>query len=253
MAKKKKKVKKKEVKKIEKEEVSSYTLDTALKSSKKTESTLQGLLKAFSEDNGYVAPKEEEKKIEPQLSYETKKKIAEDYMMEEIPLSEREQAKERTPLTAISEEKVKVIPKEQEEEETPKTVKKPSFSKKDLGQFFEKNLAQFFEKVFQDYKDRYGMWENSVSSILAILRKMRKITKKNTEDLVNSINTLHEKIQFNLGQFKIKRDEVEKLTDVDVESMSSEFKKVLGLLELQIKEYQLKRLADDYVHQQRPI
>jgi len=247
MAKKKKKVKKKEVKKIEKEEVSSYTLDTALKSSKKTESTLQGLLKAFSEENGYVAPDEEEKKIEPQLSYETKKKIAEDYMMEEIPLTERVQAKERTPLTALAEEKGKVIPKEQE------ISKKPSYSKKDLGQFFEKELTQFFEKVFRDYTDRYGMWENSVSSILAILRKMRKITKKNTEDLVNSINTLHEKIQFNLGQFKIKRDEVEKLTDVDIESMSSEFKKVLGLLELQIKEYQLKRLTDDYVHQQRPI
>ncbi len=244
MAKKKKKVKKKEVKKIEKEEVSSYTLDTALKSSKKTESALQGLLKAFSEDNGYVAS-EEEKKIEPQLSYETKKKIAEDYMMEEIPLSERGQAKERAILTPMVEEKAKVIPKKEEE--------KPSFSKKDLAQFFEKDLVQFFEKVFQDYNDRYGMWENSVSSILAILRKMRKITKKNTEDLVNSINTLHEKIQFNLGQFKIKRDEVEKLTDVDIETMSSEFKKVLGLLELQIKEYQLKRLADDYVHQQKPI
>ncbi|MFX1495292.1 MAG: hypothetical protein ACFFBZ_13490 [Promethearchaeota archaeon] len=238
MAKKKKKDKKKES-----EEVSSYTLNTALKSSKKTESTLQGLLKAFSEDTGYLSTKEEEKKIEPQLSYETKKKIAEDYMMEEIPLSERGQTKERTSLTVRAEEKVKVIPKEE----------KPSISKKDLTLFFEKDLAQFFEKVFQDYTDRYGMWENSVSSILAILRKMRKITKKNTEDLVNSINTLHEKIQFNLAQFKIKRDEVEKLTDVDIESMSSEFKKVLGLLELQIKEYQLKRFADDYVHQHRPI
>ncbi len=241
--------KKKKDKKKEKDEISNYTLDTALKSSKKTESTLQGLLKAFSEDTGYVAPKEEEKKIEPQLSYETKKKIAEDYMMEEIPLSEREQTKERTPLTAIAEEKTKVIPIQQKEE-APKTVKKPSVSKKDNVYL---DLAQFFEKVFQGYGDRYGMWENSVSSILAILRKMRKITKKNTEDLVNTINTLHEKIQFNLGQFKIKRDEVEKLTDVDIESMSSEFKKVLGLLELQIKEYQLKRLADDYVHQQRPI
>ena len=49
MAKKKKKVKKKE-----EEEIPSYTLDSALKSSKKTESTLQGLLKAFSEDTGYV-------------------------------------------------------------------------------------------------------------------------------------------------------------------------------------------------------
>jgi len=80
---------------------------------------------------------------------------------------------------------------------------------------------------------------------------MRKITKKNTEDLVSTINNLHEKIQKNLEQFKIKRDEIEKVSDVDVESMSSEFKKVLGLLELQVKEYQLKRLTDEYIHQNR--
>lgn len=240
MAKKKKKDKKKE-------EVSSYTLDAALKSSKKTESTLQSLLKAFSEDTGYIATKEEDKKIEPQLSYETKKKIAKDYMMEEVPLSERGEVKERSSITTVLEEREAEIPKVGEKEVESKAVKKSSFSKKDNIYL---RLAQFFEGAFQGYNERYEIWENSVSSILTILRKMRKITKKNTEDLVSSINKLHEKIQFNLEQFKIKRDEVEKLTDVDIESMSSEFKKVLGLLELQIKEYQLKKLADEYVHQQ---
>ena len=243
MAKKKKKVKKKE-----EEEIPSYTLDSALKSSKRTESALQGLLKAFSEDTGYVYLKEE-KKIEPQLTYETQKKIAEDYIMEQVPLSERGEIKERIPVDSALGEKEKQIPAEEESPQI-STVKKPSFSKKDNVYI---KLSQFFDEFFQGYSDRYEMWENSVSAILAILRKMRKITKKNTEDLVNSINKLHEKIQFNLEQFKIKRDEVEKLTDVDVESMSSEFKKVLGLLELQIKEYQLKRLADDYVHYQKIV
>ena len=51
-----------------------------------------------------------------------------------------------------------------------------------------------------------------------------------------------------MEQFKLKRDQVEKITDVDIESMSGEFKKVLGLLELQVKEYQLKKLSDEYVH-----
>jgi hypothetical protein len=78
---------------------------------------------------------------------------------------------------------------------------------------------------------------------------MRKITKANTEELVSSIGNTYDKIQYNLEQFKLKRDEVEKITTVDIETMSGEFKKVLGLLELQVKEYQLKRLSDEFVHQ----
>ncbi|GAH82589.1 unnamed protein product, partial [marine sediment metagenome] len=62
---------------------------------------------------------------------------------------------------------------------------------------------------------------------------MRKITKKNTEDLSTTINNLYDKIRYNLEQFKVKREEVEKIAGVDIESMSSEFKMVLGLLELQ--------------------
>ena len=51
-----------------------------------------------------------------------------------------------------------------------------------------------------------------------------------------------------IDQFKIKRDQVEKTAEVNIENMSSEFKKVLGLLELQIKEYQMKMEVDDLIH-----
>ncbi len=232
------KKKKKEKKKIE-EKVPNYTLDNVLKSSKKTESTLQGLLKAFTEDKGFISPKEEEK-ISPQLSYEVKKKIAEDYMIEEVPLTERK------PLPKVPEEKEEAtveVPTT-----TPSTIQTPSFSKKD--DIYVK-LADFFEEVFVGYVDRYNQWENSISSILSILRKMRKITKKNTEDLSTTINNLYDKIQYNMEQFKIKREEVEKIAGIDIESMSSEFKMVLGLLELQVKEYQLKKVSDEYIHQQQ--
>ncbi|MBA7678725.1 hypothetical protein ES703_87003 [subsurface metagenome] len=124
----------------------------------------------------------------------------------------------------------------------------PSFSKKD--DIYVK-LADFFEDIFMGYVDRYNQWENSISSILSILRKMRKITKKNTEDLSTTINNLYDKIRYNLEQFKVKREEVEKIAGVDIESMSSEFKMVLGLLELQVKEYQLKKISDEYIHQQQ--
>jgi len=240
MAKKKKKDK-------EKRKVESPTpnLDNVLKSSKKTESTLHGLLKVVTEEKSFISSDEKEEKIAPQLSYETKKQIAEDYAMEQVPISEKAPVKKRTPISDISEDEKN---SENANAQTSSTPKTPSFSKKE--NIYEK-LTVFFEDVFDGYVDRYNQWENSISSILSILRKMRKITKKNTEELVTSIGGLYDKIHYNLDQFKLKRDEVEKITDVDVESMSSEFKKVLGLLELQVKEYQLKKLSDEYVHQQR--
>jgi hypothetical protein len=238
MAKKKKKDK-------EKINVESSTpkMDNVLKSSKKTESTLHGLLKVVTEEKSFISLNEVEEKIAPQLSYETKKQIAEDYMMEQVPLSERAPLEKRTPISDISEEEKS---SENADAQTSSTIKTPSFSKEE--NIYEK-LTVFFEDVFDGYVERYSQWENSISSILSILRKMRKITKKNTEELVTSISGIYEKIHYNLDQFKLKRDEVEKITDVDVESMSSEFKKVLGLLELQVKEYQLKKLSDEYVHQ----
>ncbi len=241
MAKKKKKVKEKP-----KSKVPLDTLDNVLKSSKKTESTLHSMLKGVTEEKGFISSKEEDTKIAPQLSYETKKQIAEDYVLEEVPLIKRDSIKKRKPISTTPEKN------ETAEEETkikaPSTAQSPSFSKKD--NIYPK-LIDFFEEVFDSYVDRYNQWENSISSILSILRKMRKITKKNTEELVSSIGNTYDKIQYNLEQFKIKRDQVEKIAEIDVESMSSEFKKVLGLLELQVKEYQLKKLSDEYIHQKK--
>jgi len=241
MAKKKKKVKEKP-----KSKVPLDTLDNVLKSSKKTESTLHSMLKGVTEEKGFISSKEEDTKIAPQLSYETKKQIAEDYVLEEVPLIKRDSIKKRKPISTTpeknetAEEEIKI--------KAPSTAQSPSFSKKD--NIYPK-LIDFFEEVFDSYVDRYNQWENSISSILSILRKMRKITKKNTEELVSSIGSTYDKIQYNLEQFKIKRDQVEKIAEIDVESMSGEFKKVLGLLELQVKEYQLKKLSDEYIHQKK--
>ena len=239
--------KKRKDKKKESTEIPEYTLDTALKSSKTTKSDLQGILRGFSEEKGYVSSQKQESRIEPQLTYEAKKKIAEDYMMEEIPISERETSK-----TRVQEKKPEKVQETgvSEDKEVSSTKKQPSFSKK--GDIYEK-LGTFFEEMITGYSDRYEQWENSISSILTILRKMRKITKKNTEDLVTSINNMHSKIQANLEQFKVKRDQVELMSQVDIESLSGEFKKVLGLLELQVKEYQLKRLTDEFVHEQTSL
>ncbi|MHA1822689.1 MAG: hypothetical protein ACTSXM_02335 [Promethearchaeota archaeon] len=233
--------------------VEAYSLDSALKSSEKTGADLQSLLKGVSEDKGFIPPKKEIQRVAPQLSHESKKKIAEAYMLEDVPLTQREPVEKSTEISVkktISSPITVPPPKTEQEPKPhiPATVKKPSFSKKDN---IYANLTDFFQEMYNGYNERYDRWEGSISSILTILRKMRKITKKNTEDLVESITNMHEKIQINLENFKLKRDEVEKVADVDVESMSSEFKKVLGLLELQVKEYQLKKLTDEYVHFQQ--
>ncbi|MFX1346030.1 MAG: hypothetical protein ACFFBC_08635 [Promethearchaeota archaeon] len=277
MAKKKKKEKKKkiveEVKEIE--DIQGYSLDNALHSTKTTKTTLQSLMEEATEGKGFELPKrKEEEKITPQLSHESRSKIAEAYVLEDVPLTQRKASQKRENVLVTSESmetakpsiiqkkpeptprpriqvEASTMPSPGEKEDlapTPPVKKSQSLGKKDN---IYKKLMIFFEDLLKSYNERYERWENSISNILAILRKMRKITKKNTDDLVISINNQYKKIQENLELFKVKRDEVEKVAEVDIESMSGKFKRVLGLLELQIKEYQLKRVTDDLIHEMK--
>jgi hypothetical protein len=282
MAKKKKKEKKEKKKKVEDvkeiEEIPDYSLDDALHSTKTTETTLQSLMKEVTEGEGFVKPKkDEDEKIRPHLTYESRSEIAEAYALEDVPLTQRKPSEKRKKIVSEPELKEGVKPSKPTKkkssgasrpkiqveastvpspgEKIPVTVDKdlaPTPPRKETHVKKKDNiylkLTQFFEELLGGYTERYERWENSISNILAILRKMRKITKKNTEDLVVSIGNVYKKIHAELDQFKIKRDEVEKVANVDIESMSGEFKRVLGLLELQIKEYQLKREADDLIH-----
>jgi hypothetical protein len=276
MAKKKKKEKKKKVEDVDElEDIQAYSLDNALHSTKTTKTTLQSLMEEAAEGKGFELPKDQnEEKIRPQLSHESRSKIAEAYALEDVPITQRKPSQKREKITSQADSKPKsspalakpqssprpkikveasIVPSPGEEivevrEEPPSTppVKDISSSVK-KGNIYVK-LTEFFEELLMGYNERYERWENSISNILSILRKMRKITKKNTDDLVVSINNLYKKIQADLELFKIKRDEVEKVAEVDIESMSGKFKRVLGLLELQIKEYQLKRVTDELIH-----
>jgi len=261
VGKKKKKEKRRKLQDTEEvvEEISEYSLDNALQSAKTTENTLQTLLKGVSEGHGYVKHgKEGDLKVTPQLSHESRSKIAEAYVLEDVPLVQRQRDEIKPRAKIISEvvEEVKSpTPKAQSEAVSPpktqipaipKTKEEPSFIKKES---IYSKLTEFFDGLLSSYNENYDRWEMSISNILSILRKMRKITKKNTDDLVISINNIYDKIQKNLEQFKIKRDETERVAEVDIESMSREFKRVLGLLELQVKEYQLKRVTDSFIHE----
>lgn len=270
MAKKKKKEKKKRIQEIKEDtdQIPEYSLDSALHSAKSTETTLQTLLKGVSEGQGFVHPKKEnDVKITPQLTHESRSKIAEAYVMEDIPLAQRAREKEKPEVSvqkgqikaamppspqSLPESAVKTLTKKEEvplEEVSipiPSPKQEPSFVKKESIYL---KLTEFFEGLLTSYSESYDRWEMSISNILGILRKMRKITKKNTDDLTNSISNIFKKIEVDLDQFKVKRDEIEKVAEVDIESMSGEFKRVLGLLELQVKEYQLKRVTDEFIHE----
>ena len=268
-----------------------YSLDSALKASKTTESTLQDLLFNVSKGDGfYSREKFREENVEPRLSIESKKdKIVEDYLIEDVPISERKLASMRPKKVKEgmlletsepdSEKSIQIKEKSQIPQPPPPSPLSlspnspsalnsqpaprlsPPLSPQPYDHLLSvsgeddiySKLAKFFVELFEGYNEQYARWENSISSILTILRKSRKITKKNTEDLESSINNMYEKIQVNLEQFKIKRDEIERQSDVDVENLSNEFKKVLGLLGLQIKEYQLKKEMDDLIHQYKTI
>ncbi|MHA2391454.1 MAG: hypothetical protein ACXAEX_05765 [Promethearchaeota archaeon] len=289
MGKKKKKEKKKKVEESpeELENAEGYSLDAALHSTKSTETTLQSLMKEVTEGEGFTKIKKEDEKIRPHLSHESRSEIAQAYALEDVPLAQRQTTQKREKKLAFPETKEKVqastkrktevsIKKPSKEAKTKRPPKiqveistvpslteekavkakkeqPPTPPKKETPVARKDNiylkLTEFFEELLEGYNDRYERWENSISNILAILRKMRKITKKNTDDLVVSINNQYSKIQSQLELFKTKRDQVEKVAEVDIESMSGEFKRVLGMLELQIKEYQLKRESDDLIHE----
>lgn len=286
MAKKKKKEKKKKVEDVDElEDIQSYSLDSALHSTKSTKTTLQSLMEEAAEGKGFELPKTEgDEKITPRLSHESRSKIAEAYALEDVPITHRKPSQKREKLIPQTESKPEPSPTPAKTQPTPSPVKiqpttrpkikveastvpapgekivevreEPPSTPSDEGKSspvkkgnIYVKLTEFFEELLMGYNERYEWLENSTSNILSILRKMRKITKKNTDDLVVSINNLYKKIQADLELFKVKRDEVEKVAEVDIESMSGKFKRVLGLLELQVKEYQLKRDTDDLIHE----
>lgn len=106
------------------------------------------------------------------------------------------------------------------------------------------DTSVFFMELFDSYAERYDLWEESINQILTILRKMQLLNQQNSEILIQSIEKMHEKIKEGLDRFKLKRDYIEKISDVDLKSVTSMLKKTLDLLSLQLKEIKLKSLLN---------
>jgi hypothetical protein len=126
MGKKKKKEKKKKVVEEVEEigDVQGYSLDNALHSTKTTKTTLQSLMEEATEGKGFELPKKErEEKITPQLSHESRSKIAEAYALEDVPLTQRKpsQIREKVIVAPESKERAKSVVTQ----EKPKIVPRP--------------------------------------------------------------------------------------------------------------------------------
>ncbi|GAH40808.1 unnamed protein product, partial [marine sediment metagenome] len=123
MGKKKKKEKKKKVEDNTQEldKTPAYSLDAALHSAKKTETTLQSLMREVAEEKGFVK-KEEDEKIRPHLSHESQSEIAEAYAQEDVPITQRKQTQKRKRTLIIPESKKKAEPSEPKEQKPKATV-----------------------------------------------------------------------------------------------------------------------------------
>ncbi len=191
-------------------------LETALKKSKDSKKTLEEFMLGKAESKMEETANEEYDNIEitPQLTSET--------------------SQDKKTISEESGIKIEVLEDFKEIEDLSTTP-----HREELNLY--ENMGGFFDELFSSFNDRYTRWENSTGMILSILRKMRKITKKNTEQLINSIENLLAKTQKGLTDFEIKRNEIEKISNTNYTNISKDFKKILGLLELQIQEYQLKK------------
>lgn len=124
----------------------------------------------------------------------------------------------------------------------PPLVLKPAIQpdEKPTGNFYS-DLEIFFKQLSRSFEGRYALWENTFVSIMNMLREIRKSTEKNTEIAIEAIKELEKRILKGLEQFKLKRDEIERYSGLEIKQISQKFKKTLDILRMQIREYVLER------------
>ncbi|MHA1733688.1 MAG: hypothetical protein ACTSU5_17200 [Promethearchaeota archaeon] len=109
------------------------------------------------------------------------------------------------------------------------------------------DLGVFFQELSSSLAERYDLWESSINTILTTLRMMQQVTNTNAEIMISSIEKMHDEIKVGLNHFVTIRTEIEKYTDQNLNEVVKNLNRVLGILSLQIKEYQLKNKVNAYV------
>jgi len=220
------------------------SMEKTLESSKEMGTELQNLIGALSQGKGSYYQKRREEAAKKKAQKEEEKKKA-----QKPEPSEPETSEPEAPKLSPDTEQSKKIAEDYVKESTSKSVKsKPSFMEEGEGaeeKTIYKKLEEFITKFFEGNQKKYDEWESSVNSFVSVLRKMRKITKNNTKQLLNSIEKIEEDYKSRLEQFELKRDGVENIADIEMDEMAEKFNKVMGLMSIQLKDYELKRLVED--------
>jgi len=115
------------------------------------------------------------------------------------------------------------------------------------------NLGRFFAELQESFADRYDMWENSINAVLLIMRKAQGMTIENSNKLVESIGELHKQVTEGLEKFEKKRNAVEEYSGADLRGTVKKLKQVMGILKLQVQEYDLKTRVDTYLRFMRGL
>ncbi len=113
-------------------------------------------------------------------------------------------------------------------------------SNKATGNYW-KDVSIFFSQIADAYKSRYEFWGINYESILTILKKMHAFNEVNIKSMEGVLKEIEIKIKKGLKDFTMKRDEVERFSDIDYKKVSKSFKKTIELLNLQIREFKLQQ------------
>jgi hypothetical protein len=130
--------------------------------------------------------------------------------------------------------------KKQKKKHSPKKMQIIPPDERPTGRF-NQDMEIFFKQLARSYKERYALWENTFSSVIAMLRKVRNIHEKNVNAFLEGIDLLEEKIQKCFREFEIKRKAIERFSASDLEDISQEFKQTIDLLRMQVKEFALQK------------
>lgn len=115
------------------------------------------------------------------------------------------------------------------------------------NEYFRQQLAVFFTELQESFSERYEMWENSMNAVLTVMRKMQSTTIVNSKQLFTSIEDVHKRVTTGLEKFEIKRNAIEEYSGADFRGTVKKLKQILGILKLQVEEYELKTRVDTYL------
>lgn len=104
-----------------------------------------------------------------------------------------------------------------------------------------KDTEIFFKQLERSFKGRYDFWGSSYNQIRLTLQKISDYNEQNAQKLIKVLEEMEKKLKAGLKDFVKKRNEIERFSDIDYKLMTKNFKNLLELLSLQVREAKLQQ------------